>query len=133
MELDSKQKVLVAIYTEYQKDIPNMNAVTPQVLGIEEVAFNVAVSKLQNEGYLQGAHLITVDQFAHPVKVVMSRAKMTRDGLDYVETKLEIDKTMSNSDKVRAVATKAGAWGVDQLKDLASKTLSDMLSKMAGF
>jgi len=37
MELDTKQKVLLAIYMEYQKDIPNMSeAIRAETLGIEK-------------------------------------------------------------------------------------------------
>lgn len=40
MELDTKQKVLVAIYTEYQKDIPDMEgAISSKVIGIDSNAF----------------------------------------------------------------------------------------------
>lgn len=36
-ELDTKQKVLVAFYTEYQKDVPNMKEVTADAIGIKKI------------------------------------------------------------------------------------------------
>ena len=50
MEQNTKDKVLMAIYIEYQKDIPNMDAnITTQSLGIELEALGVAIEKLANE------------------------------------------------------------------------------------
>ena len=44
MGLDIKQKVLIAIYTEYQKDLPNIDGnVNANILGIDNNIFNVAI------------------------------------------------------------------------------------------
>ena len=52
MDLDSKQKVLLAIYTEYQKDIPKMELITNVNLDMDSQVFRIAVDKLQSEGFI---------------------------------------------------------------------------------
>ena len=43
MSIDAKLLALYAIYVEYQKDLPDMEAVTAEALGIDEDVFNVAL------------------------------------------------------------------------------------------
>ncbi len=50
-----KDKVLLAIYDEYQKDIPNMDAnVTWSKLQLNKDEFNIALDKLDKEGLING-------------------------------------------------------------------------------
>ena len=42
---DAKQLVLLAIYAEYQKDLPCMCEITPTGVGLEADVFNVAVMR----------------------------------------------------------------------------------------
>jgi len=49
LDLDSKQRVLLAIYTEYQKDIPTMEDITAEALELDIEVFGIAVEKLINE------------------------------------------------------------------------------------
>lgn len=57
MELDSKQQVLLAVYTEYQKDIPDMASITPESLGLDRIVFDTAFLKLENEGWINGLEI----------------------------------------------------------------------------
>jgi len=52
LELDSKQEVLYAIYAEYQKDLPDMKNITYQSLDMDLEVFQMALIKLQNEGFI---------------------------------------------------------------------------------
>ena len=54
MTIDTKHQVLYALYSEYQKDIPDMESINAAVLDMEVPVFNAALLKLQNEGYIQG-------------------------------------------------------------------------------
>lgn len=59
MELDVKQQVLVAIYTEYQKDIPMIHKeVTLNSLGIEKEKFDIVIEKLEHEGLISGSSVV---------------------------------------------------------------------------
>jgi hypothetical protein len=125
MELDTKQKVLLAIYMEYQKDVPDMlENITSKNLGIGEVAFEVALEKLENEELITGAvfqlplgggkHTRTAD------------IMMTREGIEYVENRIGIEKTLSGIDKLKYIVKKTAELGWDQAKDLAARTMADI-------
>ncbi|WP_052737876.1 YjcQ family protein [Bacillus sp. SA1-12] len=121
MELDKKQQVLVAIYTEYQKDLPNMSSVNHESLEMDEEIFVVALEKLLNEGLI-----IDVD-FYLGGDYSLQTTKMTSYGLNYVEEKLGIEPTLSGAEKVKEVAKQATQFGYNELKDFASKVVAELL------
>lgn len=128
MELDTKQKVLIAIYTEYQKDIPNIEEeVTPQKLGIGLEEFRIAIAKLENEKLINGTIIPKSKGYKWGVFCVMlDNTMMTPYGIDYVENKLGIDKTLSGMDKVKKVGEKCVIWGWNEFKDITVQVLSEM-------
>lgn len=127
MELDSKQKVLIAIYSEYQKDLPNMDNITFQNLGLDYNVFKVAVEKLDNEGMIKDAIITHGGNDTIPIHVRVSYCKMTNYGIGYVEKKLELDQTNSGEQKVKTIIEKTSKWGWDQFKDIGAKVLAEML------
>ena len=130
-ELDTKQKVLLAMYVEYQKDLPEMDKnIRPDILGITRDVFYVALEKLVNEGWIN-VRLSYADGRSFPFMAYLDKAKLTRDGINYVENKLKIDKTLNGKDKVRQIVEKAGSWGFSQLKDIAVKALAEMIARNA--
>lgn len=132
-ELDTKQRVLVAIYTEYQKDLPNMgNNISAYDLGIEYDVFKVALLKLSNEGYIRGADFIRGGQGNKITSVYTREIMMTRDGIDYVEEKLGIKPDMSAGEKVKEVSKTVAAWGYNELKDFAIKVTGEIVKGAAG-
>ncbi|WP_281976055.1 hypothetical protein [Halobacillus litoralis] len=120
-ELDTKQRVLVAFYTEYQKDLPNMGEVTAEAVGMSQNKFAMAIKKLENEGLLTGG------KYAKGDSVFTDFVMVTNYGLAYVEEKLEIQPTMSAGEKTKEVTKKAGLWGYNELKDFAVKVTAEML------
>lgn len=130
MGLDTKQKVLIAIYTEYQKDLPNIDGnVKANILGVDNKIFNVAIEKLENEGLIIGSDLRKGGSSTvwNTLMVNLNHTKMTPDGISYIEEKLGIEKTLSGAEKVKHVSLKVVEWGWDQFKDVASKTLSEII------
>ena len=130
MELDTKQKVLIAIYTEYQKDLPNIeDNVNADILGIDNKIFNVAIEKLENEGLITGSSLIKggSDTVWNTIMVNLRHTKMTPYGISYIEEKLGIGKTLTGAEKVKAVSLKVAEWGWDQFKDISAKELSEII------
>ncbi|MGE7903428.1 YjcQ family protein [Peribacillus sp. NPDC094092] len=105
-ELDTKQKVLVAFYTEYQKDIPNMRRVIASEIGISQDQFTIAIQKLENEGLLTGAKYAKGGRGAVPLMAFTDYIMVTNYGLRYVEDKLGIQPTMSAGEKVKEVSKK---------------------------
>lgn len=129
MEIDSKHKVLFAIYAEYQKDIIDMSEVTYKALDMDSKVFKTALLKLQNEGFIDG--LIT-----HPpnerrvdrINVIMINKVMpTRFGVEYVENKLEIKKDLTSKEKLRLMAEKFGKLGFEILKEVAIEKLNSFI------
>jgi hypothetical protein len=127
LKLDSKQKVLVAIYIEYQKDIPNMfENITSEKLGMSKDVFNIAVEKLQSEELIKDANVSHVMGLEYP-DVLMDFTKMTRLGIEYIENKMDIEKTLTNEEKTKNVIKKLTEWGYEQLQSLAAKTLAELI------
>lgn len=129
MDLDSKQRVLLAIYTEYQKDIPTMKDITKESLGLDVKVFAIAIEKLLNEDMINAPPTVIKRQGAvsHRIKAVnLHGVMMSAKGLEYVEQKLSIDQTLSNREKVEKVMESAGKWGWEQIKDVGTKVLAEM-------
>lgn len=126
MKLDTKQKVLIAIYTEYQKDIPNMEEnITYENLNLDKDKFVFALRKLKNEGLIQN-----IEFFWGEGKILecgFSDMLISSYGIDYVEQKLGIDKTLSGIEKAKYIVLKCGEFGLEQLKDFASKVVAETI------
>ncbi|GED72589.1 hypothetical protein BRE01_62910 [Brevibacillus reuszeri] len=126
MQFDTKQKVLLALYIEYQKDVPNMRSINAETLEIDHEAFSVALMKLETEEYI--TDLIEIKTLGSaPPSYRLDRAKLTRDGVEYVETKLSIDTRMSGTEKVTGILKKLGEWGMEQLKDVSAKVAAELI------
>lgn len=121
--LDAKHTVLFAFYTEYQKDLPHMNSITATSLDLSMEVFNVAVDKLQNEGFIKNAVMVRVDQSPNPIRVSLVNATMTREGLDYVESMLEMQRGNTGIGKAQILAERFAGRGWDLLADLAAKVI----------
>ena len=128
MKLDTKQKVLLAIYIEYQKDIPNIEQeVKADKLGIGLDEFKIAIAKLENEGLIRGTVISNMGNSKWGIGIVaLDDTKMTPYGIDYVETKLGIDKTLNGMEKVQDMAKKSANWGWNEFKDITVKVLAEM-------
>ncbi|WP_455577068.1 hypothetical protein [Anaerosinus sp.] len=129
MDLDSKQKVLLAIYTEYQKDIPKMELITNVNLDMDSQVFRIAVDKLQSEGFIIGAKIHFPAGNPYPDKLIPHFIKMTREGIEFVEEKMEIQRSWTSKEKVEDLKIKFGKLGWDALSDFAAKTLVEILKQ----
>ncbi len=127
MELDTKQKVLLALYTEYQKDLPNMKEINAETLGLEKEVFIVAIVKLVNERLIKDVEFLKGGNGPYPRGMFIDGCKLTREGLEYVERKLQIEPTQSGVEKTRKVAKKLTEWGWEQGKDFAAKVTAEIL------
>ncbi|WP_312202898.1 hypothetical protein [Anaerospora hongkongensis] len=125
MELDLKQKVLLCVYIEYQKNMPKFeNVLTPDNLNVSFPEIQIALRKLQNEQLITEYETRTADG---RVGYSISRIMITLNGIDYVESKLKIEPKETGVVKVGTVAEHAVSWGWDQIKDIAAKTLAEIL------
>jgi hypothetical protein len=130
MDIDAKHNVLYALYAEYQRDIPDMTRVTHGELNMNEDVFNVALLKLQNEGFIDGLVVPNISQQRGlvPLRVFRECSMPTRYGIEYVENRLEIDKALTAAEKLRALRDKCGKFGWDVLQNVAVQVLANMMS-----
>lgn len=126
-ELDTKQKVLIAFYTEYQKDIPNMKRVVASEIGISQDQFTVSIQKLENENLITGPQYAKGGRGAVPLMVFTDFIMITNYGLQYVEEKLGIQPSMNAGEKVKEVTKKVTAWGYNELKDFTVKVAAELI------
>lgn len=130
MNIDAKQKVLLAIYTEYQKDMPDMSRITHTGLDMDAQVFRVAIDKLESEGYIRGAKVHYPAGRPYPDAVIPNFIKMTREGLQFVEEKMDIERGLTGSEKVAELRTKFGKFGWNALTDFAAKTLVELAKQV---
>ncbi len=125
--IDPKLTVLAALYAEYQKPVPAMDAVTSEVLNMDDAVFNVAVSKLQNEKLIEGAVLHYVDQAPHPVIVQLDKVRLTSEGVELIETFLDLKKSLTAQDKLKSLGKQCLTFGWNALSDVAAKALAEVI------
>ncbi|WGX75002.1 hypothetical protein QJS64_12910 [Paraclostridium bifermentans] len=58
--------------------------------------------------------------------VMLDNTKMTPYGIEYVENKLGIEKTLSGVEKVQEIFKKSANWGWKESKDIIVKVLCEM-------
>jgi len=98
MDLDEKNQVLVAIYTEYQKPLPKIDkSINHDIVNLEKLIFNAAIAKLENEGYIKGSILLGALNPLNPKVVRLTKTVITSKGIKYVEDMLEIDEKLSKN------------------------------------
>jgi hypothetical protein len=131
MELSAKDRILLAIYLEYQKDLPNMeSAITQQNLKLGQEEFNYGVSKLKNENLINGGKF--PEAKGRILMAFMDNVMPSNWGIKYVEEKLLQDHQNADEDNdpktgnIRKVMRNAIAYGWNEIKDIAAKTLAEM-------
>ena len=129
MKLGAKEQVLLALYIEYQKDLPDMASVNNTDLNMDTDVFDTALSKLQNEEYIRGFATLAADNNQFYVADV-SHVMLTKQGIDYVENCFGIKKELTSADKVRYVVKQCGVYGYKALKDIGAARLAAMIKKM---
>lgn len=125
MKFDTKQKLLIAIYIEYQKDKPNMEAnISGTVLVIEKGIFEIALKKLENEKLITG---VRFTEGGGKILIAWTRdVMMSSLGIEYIENKIGLSNVLTGKEKVEFIFKNIGNWGIEQLKDVAAKTLVEM-------
>ena len=124
MELDAKHVVLFAPYAEYQKGVPEPTGITAESLDMDARAFSMALVKLQNEGFIDGLQTFSPETRIPPKVVLLDAVLPTRFGVEYVETKLGIEKSKSGPEKLKFLIAQCGKFGWSALRALALKILA---------
>jgi len=53
---------------------------------------------------------------------------MTRYGIEYIESKLEISKEKSGKEKLQELVQKSASWTWNEAKDIFARTLSEVIN-----
>ena len=125
MTIDAKLTVLYALYGEWQKDLPQMNSVCASVLEMDGIVFNVAIFKLQAEGYITGAEFLYADQIPQPVSVLLDRVTLTQKGTDKVEADLKLTQR-TGKERAQSLADKAAQFGWQVLSQIIAAKIAQM-------
>ena len=130
-KLDVKLQVLLAIYAEYQRDIPNMDRVTHEALQVDAQAFRAALIKLQNEGLISGLVIEPPKETrADRVRgVIRTHMLPTRAGLDEAEKYIATGQADTAKSRLTALISRAGLAGLDWVKDVAAGVLADVIGR----
>lgn len=125
MTLDVKLLILYAIYTEYQKDLPDMESVSAAALQIDFRMFGAAMMKLQNEELITGARFDFIKQSPYPACVFMSHVAPTKKAIDFVENDLQITGR-TGREKAQLLMKKFRDYSWDALTDFAARVLVEI-------
>lgn len=126
LRLDSKQKVLLALYTEYQKDVPEFIRLHPEALGMSQGVFYFAVKKLVDEEFIENVHLIWGEERSIPLGAALDVLKLTRHGIRYIEELFALDWTLQGREKVRVILTFSQDWGDEPLLHWISRIYREL-------
>lgn len=110
LDLDSKQKVLLAVYTEYQKDLPEFGRINPESLGLSPEIFYCALKKLRDEELIDDVHLIWGEDAVIPLGAVLDVVKLTRLGINYIEDFFNIKPTLPGKKKFKIIYDECKSW-----------------------
>ena len=127
MKIDAKHKLLYAIYIEYLKDLPNMESVQFNSVGLEWEVYLAALSKLENEGFIThiSPRQVIIDPLEYEiVQGTLFNFSMTKQGIDYVETQLYVDEYAFAQVKLERLSAVFKELGCDELSKLAEKALT---------
>lgn len=103
LKLDLKQRILVSIYKEYQKYIPNMSEnITHSKFGVSEDIFNTTIIKLLNEELIKDLKSVnSICDFSDISNIITSQY-----GIGYVEKLMGIESTLSVNEKINIINSK---------------------------
>jgi len=88
-ELNTKDKVLLAIYEEYQKDVPDMkNNINAKNIGVDLEEYKSAMEKHENEGNIRNVTFTRGGQGDRILLVFTDNLMITDRGIDYVKENL---------------------------------------------
>lgn len=106
--LNPKQKVLLALYLDYNKNYPNPETITKELLGIDsDTEFFIALRKLEIEQLITGV----VPRGPHGpfvcMEVEMQNITLNNNGIEYVEKLFGINSFWNCDAKINALMINA--------------------------
>jgi hypothetical protein len=118
--MDIKDKVLLAIYNEYQNEVPDMeHNITWEKIETDKERFDIAFGKLENESLINGQD-IRKNGHNEILMVFVKNVKPSMRGIVYVEEKLlhktgylrHCEREIEDAERRIAVAKKGRELGI---------------------
>ncbi|MEH7249151.1 hypothetical protein V7114_20540 [Neobacillus niacini] len=128
--VDLKREILTAMFVEYQKDIPNFNNVKRKFIsaGLDKNEFNVAILKLDNEGYLNNVSYTKGGRNPFGIHSVdLDHTLLTGDTVKYLEGKLELELTDDNVQKSKNILYRFTEAGYERIESILTKTIAELI------
>lgn len=90
--MNAENRVFLELYTEYNKDIPNMRSINAWNLGMQENIFNYALQKLQDKNIISGLK-VTRGYDGTILKVYLDGVRLTENAGEYYNTMICYNNT----------------------------------------
>ena len=123
MEIDAKYTALCAVYMEYQRDIPDMLELTPELLQMDLRMFVSAFMKLQNERLIDGLKTFPPNAHVEPRALVLEGVMPTLNGISQIEAKFGINPSSTGREKLQHLQAKFAEQGLSELQGIAAEML----------
>ncbi|UYY98642.1 hypothetical protein OJ967_25365 [Peribacillus frigoritolerans] len=132
MIVDAKREILTALFVEYQKDIPNFNNVKIKFAeaGMDSDTFNVAILKLENEGFINNVDFIKGGRKPFGIQTVrLDNALLTGQTARYLEEKLELelDNEEDGEEKSKNILKRFADAGFERAENVLAKTIAELI------
>ncbi|QNK46588.1 hypothetical protein H7F28_14520 [Brevibacterium sp. PAMC23299] len=110
-----------------------MNKVKVKFLeeGMDIDTFNIAILKLENEGFIHSVHFIRGGRKAYGIQAVrLDNALLTAQTVKYLEEKLDLElESVSNpEEKSRNILKRFKDNGFDRIENIIAKTIAELIS-----
>jgi hypothetical protein len=133
MIVDAKREILTALFVEYQKDIPDFNEVKRKFVieeGMDRNVFNIAILKLENEGFIHNVTYIKGGRNPYGIlDVRLDNALLTGHTVRYLEDKLELEleNVSSGEEKAKNILKRFTDAGFERLENIIAKTIAELI------
>lgn len=113
MRFDNKQRILFAIYVEYQNDLSDYAKINNEALSISPEIFDQCITKLLKEELIERCYNDNLETIYAP----------SLRGLEYVEKLFKIGNSLANAVKIERVGYEFQEAKDNALVDFVKKTL----------
>ena len=131
MIIDTKREILTALFVEYQKDIPNFNNVRTKFIqaGMDNNVFNMAILKLDNEGYIHNVNYVKGGRNPHGIlSVRLDKALLTGQTVRYLEEKLDLENVENGPEKSKNILKRFTDAGFERVENIIAKIVAELIS-----
>lgn len=133
MEINNKEKTLIALYKVNNEDISSLESeVNCDKIGITFKEFTMSLEKLSKEELIDGVTFSYVGGRA--AVPFWQDARVTDKGIKYVEEKIGVENTLNKREKTIYILKECMKFGWNEIKDIgtsyAAKTTAEIIENL---